>query len=256
MLNYIKSEFYRIIRTKSVYISFAFCMAAILLLDFSLFYFKSEVDFPYATTKFAFSSIYSSMGALIYFVVMICTVVQGDEYKYHTFKNSVAAGVTRNTIYFGRFIAEIVTCLAFYILICGTHIVLGTALLNNSGTEYLNILLRSMVACIPLYVACIAVCHCLLYYFDTAVKAIGVFVVFFTLIPTVIRYAGMKIELLEKVYKWLIPAMLTANFDEEFKMSLTWDTTTGFVQCYIMGLAIILIASIIGATLFNKKELK
>lgn len=256
MLNYIKSEFYRIIRSKSVYISFAFCMAAILLLDFSLFYFKREVDFPYATTKFAFSSIYTNMNTLMYFVVMICTVVQGDEYKYHTFKNSVGAGVKRNTIYFGRFIAEFVTCMAFYVLICGTHIILGTILLNNSGIEYLNILLRSLIASIPLYVACIAVCHFLLYYFDTAVKAIGVFVVFFTLLPTVIKLAGMKIELLAKLYNWLIPTMLSAKFDEEYNVALTWNTTTGFVQCFIMGIAVILIFSVIGVNLFHKKELK
>lgn len=256
MLNYIKSEIYRIVRSKSVYISFAFCMGAIFLLNFSLYYFKQEPDFPYATTKFAFSSIYTSMSTLIYFVVMICTVVQGDEYKYHTFKNSVAAGIKRNTIYFGRFIAEIITCLAFYVLICATHILLGTLLLENSGTEYLNIFLKSLVACIPLYMACIAVCHFLLYYFDTAVKAIGIFVLFFTVLPTVIKLAGRKIDLLAQLHKWLIPTMLSANFDEEYKVSLNWDTTTGFVQCYLMGFAIIIIFCILGAILFQKKELK
>lgn len=256
MLNYLKSEFYRIVRLKSVYITFAFCAAISLLFNGALFYFSNEVGFRYSTTKFSFSTIYVNMPFLIYIVYMICSVVIDDEFKSRTLKNSVAAGIKRNTIYFGRFIIELVIGMIFYILLNALHIMLGLALLENSGAQYLHILIRSLVACIPIYIACAAICHCLYYILNNAINVIFAFVVIVTLIPKAIGLAGMKIGFLGKINEWLLSSMLEAKWDEAYNLTLTWDTTNGFIRCYIAGMIGIIVFSVIGSILFNKKELK
>lgn len=256
MLNYLKSEFYRIIRLKSVYATFAFCAAFIMLFNGALFYFRNEVGFRYATTKYSFSFIYTSMPILIYIVYMVCSVVIDDEFKSRTLKNSVAAGVKRNTIYFGRFIIEIIIGMIFYVLLNLLHIMLGLALLENSGGEYLHILLRSLIACIPIYIACAAICHCLYYILDNAINVIFAFVVIVTLIPKAIGLAGMKISFLSKINEWLMASLLEPKWDEAYNLTLSWDTTNGFIRGYIAGIIGIIVFSAIGSILYNKKELK
>jgi ABC-2 type transport system permease protein len=256
MFNYLKSEFYRIVRLKSVYFTFAFCAAITLLFNGALFYFRNEEGFRYATTKYSFSAIYTSMPILIYIVYMVCSVVIDDEFKSRTLKNSVAAGAKRNTIYFGRFIMELVIGVIFYVLINGFHIVLGLALLENSGSEYLHIFIRSLIACLPIYMACTAICHCLYYILDNAINVIFVFVVIVTLIPKAIGLAGMKISFLSKINDWLLTSMLEPKWDEAYNLTLSWDTTNGFIRCYIAGIIGIIVFSMVGSILFNKKELK
>lgn len=256
MLNYLKSEFYRIVRLKSVYMTFALCAAIILLFNGALFYFSNEEGFRYATTKFSFSTIYTNMPILIYIVFIVCSLLINDEFNSRTLKNSVAAGVKRNTIYFGRFIYDIVIGTIFYVLLNGLHIVLALTLLEKSGSEYLHILIRSLIACFPLYIACAAFCHSLYYIIDNAINVSFVFVVFITVIPKIIGFAGMKIRFFDKINDWLIPSMLEPKWDEAYNLTLTWDTTNGFIRCYIVGVIGIIVFSIIGSILFNKKELK
>lgn len=256
MFNYLKSEFYRIVRLKSIHMAFVCCAAISLLFNGALFYFRNEEGFRYATTKYSFSSIYTSMSVLIYIVFMICSLLIDDDYKNRTVKNSVAAGVKRNTIYFGKFIVELVIGLIFYVLINGLHIILGLSLLKNSGNGYLYIFIRSLIACLPLFMACTAICHCLYYIIDNAINATIVFVVFSTVIPTVFKYAGMKISLLSKLNSWLIPSMLETQWDEAFNITQTWDTTNGFIKCYIVGMIGMLVFSVLGSSLYSRKEIK
>ena len=256
MLNYLKSEFYRIVRLKSVYFSFVFLGSMSVLLNGALFYFRNEEGFRYSTTKFSFSTVYTNMPILIYIVCMICSVVIDDEYKNRTMKNSVAAGVKRNTIYFGRFIIELVIGMIFYLLLNGFHILLGLTLLENSGSEYLQILLRSLIASIPIYIAFMAIFHCLYYILDNIMNVVFLFVIIATIIPKVIGFAAMKIRFFSKINEWLLTSMLEAKWDEAYNLTLTWDTTNGFIRCYIAGIIGIIAFSIIGSILFNKKELK
>lgn len=256
MLNYLKSELYRVVRLKSVYMTFVFSAAILLLFNGALFYFRNTEGFRYATTKYSFSAIYTSMSILIYIVFMICSVVIDDEFKSRTLKNSVAAGVKRNTLYFGRFIIELVIGMIFYVLLNGLHILLGLSLLENSGSEYLHILIRSLIAGIPIYIACAALCHCLYYILDNAYNVISIFVVIVTVIPKAIEFAGMKISFFNKLNEWIISSMLETKWDETYNLTLTWDTTNGLIRCYIGGMIGIIVFSVIGSTLFNKKELK
>ncbi|HEX3022943.1 MAG TPA: ABC transporter permease [Lachnospiraceae bacterium] len=256
MLNYIKSEIYRITRTKGIYLSFIFCALTIFAFNFALFYFKNQEGFRYGTTKFSYSSIYTSMSVLIYFVILICTVVQGDEYKYHTFKNSVAAGVKRSTMYFGRFLAEVVVCILFYVTISGLHIILGESLLKNSGVEYMNILVKSLLVCIPIFLACAAISHCFYYVFDNGVVAIvGVFSVVIVA-SKIIEFAALKLVFLRKIVPYLITNILNAKWDEAYNLTLTWDTTEGLVRTIAVGVVATIAFCIIGYEIFKKKELK
>lgn len=259
MFNYIKSEFYRNIHTKGNYIFLFGCMAFVIFLNVALGMFaNSQVNFPYGNTKFSFSSFYTAMNVVMMVCLSLVSLIYGQEFKNHTLKNSISYGISRSQIYFGKFLTEVVISIINLVLISAAYIISAYIILDNSGIVYLNDLIRSLVACVPLFLVSVMVAHCLYFIFDSEV-AVGVsWVIIIAVIPKILSMVGRKIDILGKVASWM-PWNIAgwSTYDEANKrMIMSWSTQEGFVKCFIVGIIGTIIFYIVGLVLFKKREIK
>ena len=92
MLNYIKSEFYRIFHSKEVYLLTG--IFAVLLAAYNVILYFSQrylTGFSYGNTRHAYGMLDTSMGIFFYIVIVICSSLDGNSLK--NLKNSVGYGV-------------------------------------------------------------------------------------------------------------------------------------------------------------------
>ena len=108
MTNCIKSEFYRVFHTKAVYMLTGACLLVVLLFNVALWAMATfTADFPWATTKFAFSTLEGDMHIPLFLSAVMGSVIVADELKHRTINNSIAFGLAREPIYLAQVIAVI-----------------------------------------------------------------------------------------------------------------------------------------------------
>ncbi|MEG2193997.1 MAG: ABC transporter permease [Terrisporobacter sp.] len=259
MINYLKSEVYRNIRNKGNYIFLLGCIAFVIFLNIVLSMFlKSDHNFPYATTKFSFSSLYSSMAAPIILCVPLVSIVFGQELKNHTLKNTISYGIPRNQIYLVKFIMILLISLINLILVSGVHIISGYLLLQDSGVFYLNELIRALIACIPLFLVSVSLAHCLYFTSNNENSVMVWWVIIMIVIPTLLAMLGNRIAILGTISEWM-PWNIVGNITQgegTHSLMMYWCTQKGLINCFIAGIVGTLIFYIFGMKKFEKLEIK
>lgn len=259
MLNYIKSEVYRNLRSKGNYIFLFSCMAFVIFLNVVLVLFaKQDPKFPYANTYFSFTSLYSSMTFPLTLCLILAATVFGQEHKNHTLKNAISYGIERHNIYFGKFIVLIFIALINLVLISGAFIISGLLLLENSGAIYLQELIRALAACTPLFLISVTVAYCFLFAFESETTAAVWWLVIMVIAPKVFELLGHRIEILNKLataMPWNIVKNITQG-SEARRFIFYWSSQQGFINCFIIGIVGTLIFYLLGLKMFKKVEIK
>lgn len=258
MLNYIKSEVYRNANTKGNYIFIIGCSLFVILLNVALGVFGSQnPGFPYANTKFSLSSFYTSINILMIICWPLTSLVYGQEFKHQTLKNSISYGISKSKIYFVKFLMEGTIAIISLIIISTAYIISANVMLENSGAQYLNELIRALIGSAPLLLFSLAVAHCLYFTCENENTAGVIWSIIVIVIPTILGMAGRRIEVLGNIAKWMPWNMLGNSFDESTKsIIMTWSTNEGMVNCYIVGIIGVAIFYIVGLILFKKREIK
>ncbi|MDB8789160.1 ABC transporter permease [Romboutsia sp. 1001216sp1] len=259
MLNYIKSEFYRNINTKGNYIFLFGSIAFVIFINVALGLFaQSQVNFPYGNTKYSLSSFYTYMGLLILISIYLVSLIFGQEFKNSTLKNSIAFGISRSEIYLGKFLVEVVICTINLILISSAYVIAAYVMLEDSGIVYLKDFIHAIVACFPLLLVSMTAAHCFYFIFDNESIAVTFWSIFIVFVPLLISMAGRKIDILGKIARWL-PWNIVGNatFDSNTnRIIMAWNTTDGFVRCFIVGFIGVVLFYTLGLIMFKKKEIK
>lgn len=259
MTNYIKSEFYRNINNKGNYLFLFGSIGFVIFINVALGIFaKGQVNFPYGNTKYSLSSFYTYMGLLMLISVFLVSLVFGQEFKNSTLKNSIAFGISRSEIYFGKYLVEVVICTINLVLISSAYVLAAYMILEDSGIIYLKDFLQAIIACFPLLLVSVTAANCFYFMFDNESMAVTIWSIVIVFIPLLISMAGRKINILGKIANWLPWNMVgNARFDSSSKrMIMLWNSQEGFIRCFIVGIIGILIFYILGLVMFNKKEIK
>jgi hypothetical protein len=258
MSRYIKSELYRLLRIKATYLFVIICSLLLVSSNIVLFAVKmSEKDFPYATTKFSFGNVESSMIMLLFLCIMVATLVFGNEYNNHTMKNSISFGLTRNTLYFGKFIVQLIYAIAAFVIIIGSDVLSAYLLLENSGTDNLLMLLKTCFICLPLFFSSLALTNCFAFLFEgtgaTVASCFGVLLA----IPLISNLLAMKFEVIKK-FADILPYNMIGNLKFDFKaytLSSMWGADS-YQNFWIIGILEMIFFVIIGYIVFRKREIK
>jgi len=259
MCSYIKSEFYRILRFKWTYLFIAICSLLLISSNVVLAVVNStNSSFRYGNTGFSLGNYYNSLAMVYLLCVSVATMVFGNEYANHTMKNSVSYGISRTNIYFGKLIVEIIYAIVAFVIITGIHIASAYLLLENSGTQDLQLLLRTCFVCFPLLLFALAVTNCFIFIIEgtgASIMAImGVLVIF----PMISNLLGMKFKLFQELTK-LLPWNMMNNigFDKDaYQLILPWAGNTGYVNFWLIGMIQMALITLIGFVVFQKREIK
>ena len=258
MINYIKSELYRNLRSKGNYIFIAsligfgvFCNIVLYLLA------KNFTDFPFATTEFAFTSLYSSLSLLMYLCASAVTLTWGQEYKNNTLKNTVSFGISRNSIYFSKLLISIIYTFIVGILVSAAFIISAYLLLENSGIEELKLLINSLITAIPILLISITLTNSLNFIMEKEMNRVISWISIIIIIPFLLNMLGQKIELFKTISSYMPINIIKATFDETtMELVLGWTTPEGILKSIIVGVIGCVLFYFIGLEVFKKKEIK
>ncbi len=259
MINYIKSEIYRIFHNKSSYLFIIICSLLLMSSNILLAIMKhQDQTFGYATTNFAFSFVYSQMSILFILCIMVASITFGNEYGYHTMKNSVSYGINRKDIYLGKFIVQIIYAIAAFLIILGVYVLTGYLLLENTGSDDLRLLLMTALISLPQFIFAIAVTNCFLFAIDSSGAAIAASCGAMIVLPQLSNILGMKFVFFTKlrsVLPWNL--MNSIGFDmDRHELKLNWELSEGYRNYWMFGLIQAILFIIIGYMVFHKKEVK
>lgn len=262
MLNYIKSEFYRVFHSKGFYIFNGTCMVLVLVMNLLLWSLACTAGpggFHYANTGFAFMMLYSGgFQAVLFLSYALSSIIFGAEFKNRTINNSIAGGCSRETLFIGKLIVTLVCCALTLVLVEGTLVGSGYLLLEDAGPEFLQKLLLGTFASIPGFIcgACGAVA--LFYALGSDTKATWAWMILFVVVNIIVSLLGMKFDTLHHLSRWLVYNVLGENsMDPVTGMSvMIWETTEGLTRCVLSGVIGTVVFFILGLVGARRVEVK
>ena len=240
MLNYTKSELYRIVHGRELYLFTGVLCAIVLLSSVLLWAMASTPDFPYATVRFSLSNLISMLPSLFLLAGLLVWVLFADDRKDGTFKNAVADGCSRRDLFVGK-------CL----------VSTGLGLASMTVILAVSILLKGVAAALPFTVACVvlgvAVCSVL----PKTSAAFLVWLAIVAIVPSALHAVGLVVEPVGALASWL-PYNFFSNevaINQSGLAEFLWDTPAGLAKCLIAGFAGVAVFGIAGLWRASKREL-
>lgn len=256
MLNYIKSECYRTIHGKGLYLAAAILSGLVLFMNIILaLSLKYLPDFHYGTFRFSLNTFTSTP----YSMIILGAVVPGclflDDRRNGVMKNTIAYGISREKIFIGKCIVAFL--FTFLVLCVIFPVYVGSAYLLLPDPEWLPVreMLTGIAAVLPSAAASLMLILLLGALYEKEMVATIWWAVIFYIIPLALSLAGLKIDLLARIASWTPYGFL----NNEVYVSLTtyqclWDTSEGFARCMLSGLAGIIIFTVFGIYKFRRQE--
>ena len=259
MINYLKSEVYRNLRSKGNYIFIASLIGFVIFLNVVLYLFaKSDSTFPYATTKFIFRALYTSISITMLLSSFAVSMIFGQEYKNNTLKNTISFGISRSKIYFSKLLISIIYTFIVGILVTGAFITCAYLLLDNSGVEELKLLINSLIYAIPMILVSVTLTHSLYFAIEKENNVIAYWVIIIMIIPSLLNMLGKRIELFKSIANYMPWNILKdITFNEATKeFVLGWTTPEGILKSIVTAVIGCSVCYFIGLELFKRREIK
>lgn len=258
MLNYIKSELYRMTHSSALYIAGIAFAATPALTNILLYCFaRLNPNFPYATTSYSYSNTVAipmifSVAAL--FLVLV--LYEGNK-KNGNLKNVVAAGISREKIFLGQIVVCLTASLAVLVFTIIAYIFSARLLLKIQGPVTEKDLLMAAFAMAPIAIASLILGIIAVNYFNRLSMGMIWWLCIFFFIPELLYYSALiiYIPLIQKIAMWMPLNFLKSMQVNQRICSPFWNTPDGLAKCLISGFAGIVIFIIVGLWSLRKKEL-
>ncbi|WP_059173951.1 ABC transporter permease [Bacillus sp. FJAT-27445] len=247
MINYMKSESYRLLRKKGPYLTSVICLFLIVAAATVLYFFgQSDPKFPYATSEFFYSNVISG-GLMIIIVGLIYNLsLTGKDLT--LMKQSISFGVSRNSIFWSKLILT----LSYFLLICVVGIILMIALGENLFTGENPSARNFLLACVnmaPMVLSGFFLTHTLKMLRVGEVYIFIVLLFIFGLSGNLLR-VFRPISGLNELYKYAPNTLLNDNL-----MSFLDDAVQFDYRYWVVGIVISVISLLIGAKKFANKNI-
>jgi len=255
MTNCIKSEFYRVFHTKAVYVLTGVCLLVVLLFNVVLWVMAAvDGDFPWATTKYAFSTLEGDMHVPLYLAAAMGSLIVDGELKHRTINNSVAFGLSRGQIYLSRVIVGMAAS-AFCLLVTEAGLIgSGYLLLEDGGSVYTLSLLKGTAACVPAWIAGMAAFISLYYVTGSGSRGIWSWLLIMVAVPAVVGLLGMRFAFCARLTSWLLYTMVSYVVPNEEWLTYSWSSWAGFLKCQEAGILGLSLFIALGIAAIRRRE--
>lgn len=247
MMNYLKSELYRLSRKKSIYLFFSICVIAPLMMTVMTLSANSE---NYTNTEFVFRFVHNAWSILVFIVPIIVSLIQTDDFTDGTFKNMISFGLSRKAIFISKWILSVLFLLAAWLLTYLTLTIGVFALLPNTGNSNFISFNFSMLGVLPLVLAAVTVSHCICFLTGKTMMHILIYLLLMMLLPEFYyMYANIEPVLMDLINK--IPLFPYSALNDKL-----WRQPDGYLLCWALGLAYMLAAFLLSFRQVEVKEFK
>jgi len=246
VINYMKSEKYRLLRKKGLHITSVICLLLITA-SAAVLYFSGQYDpnFPYATSLFFYSNVIGNITLILIIAFLFNLALTGRDTS--LIKQSISFGVSRNTIFWSKLILT----LSYFLLICVAGLLLMIGLgenLFNSEEQLVSNFLIASFNMLPIVLSGFVMIHAL-----KMMKAGEVYIVIMLLF--IYMFSGDLLRLilrpitgLDELYLYAPSTQLTENL-----MSFMGQTVQFEFRYWITGIVISVFCLLIGARRFAKQ---
>lgn len=265
MVNYMKSEFYRILHDKTIYLLTLILAALTLLVNIVLYLFKTfTTAFPYGNVWFAFSNLITGMHIFYIGAMLVVMFLSTDEYKSGVLKNAVAGGLGRIHIFIGKCIVYSVVAIGSAGVILAVFISTAYGLLEYDpaialeSSLPLQVLLKGAAANLPFSVASVVLTVALSQIFRKESHVCIIWALIIYLVPTALQVLGLKILLCARIAGWMPWSFLQTEVYVRFssrQMDALWMHPEGIIKLMIVGVIGIILFGAVGILGFRKKDI-
>ena len=255
MLNYIKSEFYRITHSAMLYeLGFAFA-AAPALMNIVLYCFALFIpNYIYSTTSFSFSNVVSCpMVFCIAALFLVYALYEGNK-RNGNLKNAIASGLSRRKIFLGQVIVCLVVSIIFLAITATVYIVSAQFLLRHEGPVTAFDLIMEILAVAPIAVAALILSVVVVTQFDKSFMGLLLWFCILILVPQLLFYIGHEVEPVRRIAMWLPQNFFSSMQVNQSICAPIWNTASGLAKCLISGFIGIAVFGVYGIISLQKKE--
>ena len=265
MANYMKSECYRILHERTIYLLTLAMASLLVLMNVVLYLFSAYAPgFYYGTLRFSFIMLISEMEIFYIGAFLVVMLLSSDEYKNGVLKNAVAGGINRVHMFIGKCIVYGITAMVSAALILAVFIFTAYVLLETDfsvpleSTLPLKVLLLGAAANVPFSLASVVLTMSLYNIFQKdAQVGIGWAVIMY-LIPTAFRLLGFQIPICARIAAWMPWNFVKTEVSAAFsiiQMDALWMHPEGFLKEMIAGAVGIVLFGALGIWGFRKKDI-
>lgn len=190
----------------------------------------------------------------LYLVVATCDMVFSDQYKYNTLKNEVAYGLPRTRIYLGKLLASAVVSVVLCAVILAGYLLLARLLfpLGAAPVESMADLGRALLVALPLWLGGLGLFHMLLFLMKGSTAASIVYVLIVAVLGgSVLNLFSSFLPRLRPIIEAIEACLLTTPFQR--LVSGPAEGLTAYA--WTVGMAWLLGSTIVGLTVFRKREI-
>ncbi|WP_240374058.1 ABC transporter permease [Bacillus piscicola] len=248
MINYIKSENYRLLRKKGLYLTSLICLLLITAAAVVLYLLgQYETNFPYATSLFFYSNVIS--GSLLILIVAFLFNVALTGKDTSLLKQSISFGVSRSAIFWSKLILTV----SYFLLLCMIGMVytigLGESLLADDAQSVESFLIASFNM-LPIVLGGFFMIHALkmLKFGDVYIIILLLFLFMFS--GDLLRMILRPVTGLSELYQYAPSTLLDENLMEFVDQAATFD-----YRYWVVGIAISAVSLLVGAKRFAKQSI-
>lgn len=259
MMNYVRSEFYRISHGSVIY-----CLTGVLailsfLLNAILGWFgrTGGSSFPYNTTSFSYSNLVANPMIFCIMGAVIGILLYEGNRKNGNLKNTIAFGIPRTKVFLGECIVATLSAIFSLIVVLSVYIVSAVAFLEHMGPVSLMDLLTEIPAVFFIAIASlISGIVCIEAFGKNSIGIIIWFSIWF-IIPKIFFYLGLRFDAIYSIAMWMPENFFGTNgMTVNMSQSITvWTTVEGMTKCLVSGIIGIAVFSLSGVVLLRKREL-
>lgn len=248
MINYLKSERYRLTRKIPLHIMSVAAYALIIVAGYVLDFFgRIEADFMYATSYFFYGNVVNG-GVLIFIVILLVnSSLTGKDLS--ILKHSISFGISKATIFWSKLFLT----LMYFLLLCSFGIILmgmlGESLFADSES-YLKSFLLASVNMFPIFISAFMLVHVMQMNRIGMIYTIIVILIIYTMSDGIMDLMFRLVDPLDELYKWTPSFLLNEN-----ALSYTENAVSFSWKSWLVGIGLSTIFLTIGLWQFNKKDI-
>lgn len=259
MLNYMKSEWYRITHSKEIYLITGLMSLAVLFMNVvTAISSRSLPGFKYGLVSFSLNTLTSSLPTWMFCMgTVIVGSLYAEERKNGTMKNSVAYGISRVSIFIGKCLMSMLFCVISLAVILVFLVSSAVLLLDGPAEEPIRQMLSGVGAALPSAFASAILTMALLSLCRKEIMAYVLWMVIMYGVPVVTFFAGLQFRTLNRAAEWMPWNFL--NYEVQANMSgynCLWDTPYGLMKCLVAGGIGILVFAAAGLLIVRKKDIQ
>lgn len=257
MNNYIRSEFYRILHTKEIYLFNLLLTAGVLALNGGIHAAAATLpNIRYANVKFVLSFLTGSMDFLFIAGAVLAVLLFSGDRKNGVMKNAVAYGMSRTSLFFGKCIVSFVMALASMVLLTAVYIVSAILLLEGPAQPYVELMLEGIAANLPFAAAALILAVAFIQFFEKELIVGLAWMAVIYLIPSICYSTGFQFKTMAEIAAWMprnyLMTEVTAGMNG---YACLWSEPEGAAKCVIAGVIGIVVFLSLGILINRRKEI-